>query len=320
MEENEVKTLDTLGANDTFEGFVIIKQAAVKTGQTGKSYFDLTVADAKGKINAKIWDYDAVRFAFVLPNALVKVRGTVAVWQGAMQLRIERIRAVTPEDGVDIGDYVKSAPLSGEEMYENVLAEANAIHDGELRLITVTILEEYRERLTYWPAAMANHHSIRSGLLLHVSTMLKAGLAVCAVYPFLNPDWIRAGVILHDMQKIEELDASPLGTVADYTRDGLLLGHVVQGAMHVQKVGERLGISAEKIALLAHMMLSHHYEPEYGAPRRPMFPEAEILHYLDVMDARMYDFQEALQDVTPGGFSERKFLLHNRRLYKRTCD
>ena len=47
-----------------------------------------------------------------------------------------------------------------------------------------------------------------------------------------------------------------------------------------------------------------------------MFPEAEILHYLDIMDARMYDMEEAVQDVEEGGFSERVWTLDNRRIYK----
>ena len=50
---------------------------------------------------------------------------------------------------------------------------------------------------------------------------------------------------------------------------------------------------------------------------RPMFPEAELVHYLDVLDARMYDFAKALSDVQEGDFSERQWVLHNRRVYKR---
>ena len=50
---------------------------------------------------------------------------------------------------------------------------------------------------------------------------------------------------------------------------------------------------------------------------RPMFPEAELLHYLDIIDARMYDFTRALADVQEGGFTEKQWLLQNRRLYKK---
>jgi len=65
------------------------------------------------------------------------------------------------------------------------------------------------------------------------------------------------------------------------------------------------------------MVLSHHYEPEYGSPRRPMFPEAEILHYLDIIDARMFDMHKTLEPLQPGAFSENVWTLENRKLYKR---
>lgn len=47
-----------------------------------------------------------------------------------------------------------------------------------------------------------------------------------------------------------------------------------------------------------------------------MFPEAEMLHYLDMIDARMYDMSNALEGVSTGGFTEKIWLLNNRKLYK----
>ena len=77
-----------------------------------------------------------------------------------------------------------------------------------------------------------------------------------------------------------------------------------------------LGISDEKRIMLEHMILSHHYEPEYGSPKKPMFPEAEMLHYLDLVDARMYDMEKALEGVEEGEFSERIWSMDNRKIYK----
>lgn len=69
--------------------------------------------------------------------------------------------------------------------------------------------------------------------------------------------------------------------------------------------------------MLEHMILSHHYEPEYGSPKRPLFPEAEVLHYLDIVDASIYDMEEALDATDKGEFSEKVWTLDNRRLYKK---
>ena len=68
--------------------------------------------------------------------------------------------------------------------------------------------------------------------------------------------------------------------------------------------------------MLEHMILSHHDLPEYGSPKPPMFPEAEVLHVLDLLDARMFEMNRALDAVTPGAFTERIWSLE-RRLYRR---
>ena len=90
----------------------------------------------------------------------------------------------------------------------------------------------------------------------------------------------------------------------------------MQGVKTIDRLAKELGISEEKAVMLEHMIIAHHYEPEYGSPKKPLFPEAEILHYLDIVDARMYDMEEALFGTKPGEFSERVWTLDNRKLYK----
>ena len=75
-------------------------------------------------------------------------------------------------------------------------------------------------------------------------------------------------------------------------------------------------VRAGSLLVMEHMILTHHYEPEFGSPKKPMFPEAEILHYLDMIDARMYDMEETLYGIKPGAFSERIRTLDNRRMYR----
>ncbi|HJA68915.1 MAG TPA: HD domain-containing protein [Firmicutes bacterium] len=313
----EQKKISQLTAGETFEGFVIIKSAMVKTGQTGKNYMDLTISDSESSINAKIWDYDEERFSQYRANSFVKVRGTVTSWQGTLQLRIERIRLAQESDPVKIEDFVPSAPLPGEIMLAQIRSYADRIKNKDLKGIALYILNKYNDKLLYWPAAVANHHSVRGGLLYHTLTMLKAGEALLGVYTSLDPDWVYAGVIVHDMEKINEINSNELGIASDYSRDGQLLGHLVQCTITIHEAGNAINADPETTALLEHLVLAHHYEPEFGSPRRPMFPEAELVHYLDVLDARMYDFAKALTDVQEGDFSERQWVLHNRRVYKR---
>ena len=86
----------------------------------------------------------------------------------------------------------------------------------------------------------------------------------------------------------------------------------------IDRLAQELELDVEKAVMLEHMILSHHYEPEFGSPKRPMFPEAELLHNLDIFDARLFDMEEAASAVPPGDFSDKVWTLENRRVYKPT--
>ena len=64
------------------------------------------------------------------------------------------------------------------------------------------------------------------------------------------------------------------------------------------------------------MLLSHHGQPEFGSPKLPMFPEAEVLSVMDRLDAQLFEMFSALDGVMKGGFSERQWALDNRQLYQ----
>ena len=81
------------------------------------------------------------------------------------------------------------------------------------------------------------------------------------------------------------------------------------------ELGKEMEISRETILLIQHMILSHHEIPEYGSPKPPPFPEAQMLHILDLMDARMFAMHEALLTTPRGNFSDRVRALDGRKLY-----
>ena len=72
--------------------------------------------------------------------------------------------------------------------------------------------------------------------------------------------------------------------------------------------------------MLQHMVLSHHFEPDYGSPVKPMFPEAEMLHYIDLIDARMYDMKRIQSTLEPGTMSDFILSLDRRRIYRPEFD
>ncbi len=302
------------GSNGAVEGFCIIKAVEKKTTAKGAAYLDMTISDKSGEMNAKLWDYRELTMKFK-PFDFVKVRGTVVSFNDAEQFRIERIRHVLDSDNVKIEDYVESAELSGEAMLRSIERIVEGFADEELKKLVIAVIDEYRERIVYWPAALRLHHAIRGGLLLHTLSILRLAEGVCRVYPYVNKDLLYSGIILHDIAKTEEIKTAETGIASDYTARGNLLGHLVMGAMNIDRIGRANGISEETLTLIEHMLISHHGQPEFGAAQFPMFVEAELLSELDLLDARMFEMSKAVESVGSGEFTPRQWALDNRKLY-----
>ena len=304
-----------LGSTSSHEGYCLIKNVEKKLTAKGVPYLDMTLADNSGEINAKLWDYKESPSNQFKTFDFVKVRGTYVPFNDTMQFRVERIRAVLPEDNVAIEDYVPSAVLAGEVMLAEIEKIVDSFADEELNKLVTTVIEQYREKLLFWPAAKNLHHAVRSGLLMHTLSILRLAKCVCSIYKFVNYDLLCAGAILHDIAKIEEMQATETGIAAEYTVKGNLLGHLVMGAITIDRIGRELGISDETLTLVEHMLISHHGTPEFGAAKLPMFIEAELLSQLDLMDARLYEMHAAVEAVDEGGFTPRQWALENRNLY-----
>lgn len=301
--------------NGGVEGFCFVKQMEVKKTAKGVPFLDLILTDKSGEIGAKLWDYKEDLHQCVKPNVIIKIRGTISMFNDAPQLRVDRVRAALDTDCVRIEDFIPSADYSGEAMYDVITEEVGRFENGQLKSLVLAVLERNREKLLYWPAAFKLHHAMRGGLLYHTLSILRLAQSVAEVYPSVDKELLYTGVILHDVAKISEFDVSEAGVVSGYTVEGTLIGHLVRGAMNIEKTGEELGTDKELLTLIEHMILSHHGEPEFGAAVRPMFLEAEILSQLDLMDARIYEITQAVSEIPAGEFTPRQWALENRKLY-----
>ena len=298
----------------------LVKTADIRDGNNGKRHLYLTLADATGDIQSVKWNLspdEVTSLSKVQSGMVISVVGRCRDYKGQNQLILDFIKGEAKPGTYERADLFKAAPEDPQDMYDYIVGRINSFEDEELKKLCLSFYEGEKARLMYWPAAMNNHHAEYAGLLYHVKRMMMMGEHACEVYTYLNRDLLLAGVVLHDIEKLDELASDENGVVPEYTLEGKMLGHLVMG---VEVIGARcreLGIDAEKCLLLQHMSLTHHYEPEFGSPKKPLFPEAEMLHYLDMVDAKMFDMEDALSNVKPGGFSERVFTLDNRKLYKR---
>lgn len=305
--------VSALQKDDRFEGFLLVRSSDSRTGGNGNPYLDLTLSDASGDMNAKVWNtsQEAPKV-----GSVVKVRGSITEFNGRLQFRVEKLRVTTEEDEVDISQLVTSAPEKPESMMQTVYNALDGFKNENLRKVVRWMVDDVKDKLLFFPAAQRLHHAERSGLLHHTTNMLKVAEALLACYPQLDGDLLKAGVIVHDLGKTYEMASDEYGNVSDYTRDGLLLGHLVREAGRVRDAASATNVPLEDeyLLLLEHMILSHHGEAEYGSPRKPMFPEAELLHFIDVIDARMNEMEGILARIPEGVFSERVWSL-DRRIY-----
>ncbi|XJZ28104.1 3'-5' exoribonuclease YhaM [Bacillota bacterium Lsc_1132] len=295
------------------ELFLLIKSATKGIASNGKPFLTLILQDRSGDIEAKLWDAGEEEERNYAAQSIVKVLGDIQNYRGRSQLRIRQIRPAVPGDNVKIDDFLITAPLGRDEMAGKLTQYIFEMKNPNIQRITRHLLKKYQQDFLEYPAATKNHHEFVSGLAYHVVSMLDLAKAITGLYPSLDKDLLYAGVILHDLGKVIEL-SGPISTV--YTIEGNLLGHITIMVNEIGKTAEELGISGEEVMILQHLVLSHHGKAEWGSPKPPLIKEAEILHHIDNIDAKMNMLDRALERVKPGEFSERIFALDNRSFYK----
>lgn len=312
--------INSLSEGDKVEDFFMIKSTDTKTDKNGNYYLDMVVGDNTGEMICRKFRATSEEIEKIGVGDIFKIKGIVKEYNSNKNLNATAIESVMDSDEVNIFDYVSAAPVNPEEMLEMIKGYIKKINNKEIKNIIIEIYKLHKEKLMYYPAAKSNHHSIKSGLLYHMLRMLKSAEALGTVYQNVNMDLLYAGILLHDICKIEEMESNNFGIVSDYTMEGKLLGHIIMGIKLIEKTADKMGIDPEISIMLEHMLLSHHYYADFGSPKKPMFLEAELLHYIDMIDARVYDFENASENVKPGEFSDKIWVLDNRNVYNSIFD
>ncbi|CAH8708852.1 HD domain-containing protein [Paenibacillus thiaminolyticus] len=305
---------------DDFIGFYLLKELEVKqtNGNPPKDYLDIVLCDATGQLPAKYWDASPTDKETFFPMGLVKVRGIVQTYRERLQVKILQIRPAKEEDGVTLTDFIRSAPIRPIDLIHAIKQAISSISDKEIRALVSFCVEKVEEKLMHYPAAKTHHHAYFAGLAYHMVRMLEIGDFLCRQRPFLNPDLLKAGIILHDIAKPEEMVAQ-LGIVSEYSVQGKLVGHISMASNWITEAALRLDIDLDspKVLGLQHLVLSHHNLGEWGSPVQPQTPEAVALHHIDALDAKLQMVEDAL-DTTPETEEWTPFIrgLENKAIYR----
>jgi 3'-5' exoribonuclease len=258
----------------------------------------MSLQDATGQIGAKLAD-DIERFRDEFePGEFVRIEGRSVLFQGQPQFLVTHIRRVNPPQdrlqGFREEDCVLSAPRSIDEMWGELRAHLEHVRDPHLRVLLNRITSDHESQLREWPAAQTIHHAYRGGLLEHTLKMADVAVPVARAY-HANEDLVLAGVLLHDIGKLQELQYEPGG--ATYTRDGNLIGHIGLGLILVRDTINGIsGFPDDLRSQVEHLIVSHHGTRDHGSPVEPRTVEAFILAMVDELDTRIHQVRRAINE------------------------
>lgn len=290
-----------------------LERSLQKTTKTGNPFYELTFSDAEESLVLRVWN-NAPMFdscSQLQARSFYEVSGEFGLANDGRSVdgKSWTARALSEEETA--GVLAGSEELRGKQTADFAFIEGAVANlaDPRLSLLCRSFLNRYAERFKRTAAARNYHHARRGGLVEHVAQMMRSAVQICEAYPILNRDLLVTGVLFHDVGKLWENAYTAKGFTMPYTEVSELIGHIPLGMEIVNKLWrefvsdspdsaswETLEPDSDRVRLhLLHLIVSHHGELEFGSPVVPKTPEAQALHYIDNLDAKMEMFERGYQ-------------------------
>ncbi|MDO9557620.1 MAG: HD domain-containing protein [Coriobacteriia bacterium] len=283
----------TLTEGDRVSDVFALRSKELRSSRNGEAYLALELADRTGRIAAVQFRPD--RSSQSVPTgSVVAVDGIATTYRGVLRISVERLRLAGKWD---VADLLPTSPRDPEELLGRLRELVRGVQEPCLAKIVRAVFGDrsFMKRFKRCPGAQSYHHAYIGGLLEHTVAVATLCDGMASLYGDVDHDLLVAGALLHDIGKVDELSYT---TGIDYTDEGRFIGHVVLGEARLRRAMESIeGLPSGLMTRLSHLMLSHHGELEWGAPKRPCTLEALILHHADNMDAKAAGFLEAAAAV-----------------------
>lgn len=282
---------------DRMGDIYLIKQKTPATTKAGKAYENVIIQDRTGTMDGKIWDVQSAGIEDFEAFDYVHIYGDVTSFQGSLQVSIKRAHKASKGE-YDPAEYVPVSRRDNDEMYKELLGIIDSVREPHLnRLLTIIFKEKeaFVKAFRESSAAKAVHHGFMGGLMEHTLSVAALCDFYCKNYgEILNRDLLITAALCHDLGKVSELSPFPQN---DYTDEGQLIGHIVEGCELIGRVGKSIdGFPPVLLRELRHCILAHHGELEYGSPKKPALIEALALNFADNTDAKIETFREVLEN------------------------
>lgn len=289
---------------DTIEEIFLLADKQLRANRNANLYLLTQLRDRTGTVSGLMWNVTEESCADFDAGDYVRVRGKVQVYQGGLQAILTRVDRVDSA-GLNAEDFEFQPPQDVNSLFDRMREMLLAIDDEAIRSLMECFLidETIVQKLLRTGAGVKAHHAYPGGLVEHVCNMLEVADRIRDLYPAVDFNLVQAGIFLHDLGKIREMDFE---NAFVYTDEGQLLGHM---SIAVEMVTEKIAqvermmnepFPRELELRIKHMILSHHGSYAHGSPRLPMTPEAVVLHQIDNLDAKVYEFVQTIADDPNG--------------------
>jgi 3'-5' exoribonuclease len=275
--------------------FVVAKKGTYTT-KTNSKYMSISLRDNTGVMEGKVWERVDELNSLFDKNDIVFVKARARLYQEKLQLTVTDIQRVGEEMPFEqIRQFFPASETDDktlQEEYFRIIGELKNPFIQELFAV-LNKKKDLLEKFFFYPASIGVHHMYVGGLLEHSLSMTRMGKHTAGVVGG-DPDIITAGSLLHDIGKTAELDVK---SGFQYTDRGRLLGHITLGVMILEElISEVKDFPAHLTDVFSHIIVSHHGVEEWGSPKKPMFTEALVVHYLDNLDAKVMGVKEYMKE------------------------
>ena len=313
--------------NGVYDTKVIVNTISEKNTAGGKPMLRLMISDGTETVSAVMFDTTKKNLtdSGITDGMPVQTKIHIDPF-GGRSYQIQSMKTTTLDD-LERAALVRKPPVEPKNLFVNVIRKIKAssgrpydlnnaeipADDYSLTALAVRLLMKDYEAFYSSSAAKSMHHNLYGGLVYHTSRMVDAAFAICDVYKLLDRELLVCGTAIHDIGKLKELYTADTGT-ASYTVEGSLLGHALLGIEMIDEEVAKRDADAgrqtydrDDIMCIKHMIASHHGKLEWEAIKLPAMPEAMVLHELDMIDSRVYIYEETLSKTEPGTLSEPVF-------------
>ena len=313
--------IEELKDGDTIEEVYLLADKQLRANRNANLYLLAQLRDRTGTVSGLMWNVTEETCADFEAGDYVHVRGKVQVYQGGLQAILTRVDRVDSA-GLKSEDFEFQPPQDVNKLFDRMRELLLAIDNEPIRSLMECFLidEPLVQKLLRTGAGVKAHHAYPGGLVEHICNMLEVADRIRDLYPGVDFNLVQAGIFLHDLGKVREMDFE---NAFVYTDEGQLLGHM---SIAVEMVTEKIAqvermmnepFPRELELRIKHMILSHHGSYAHGSSRLPMTPEAVVLHQIDNLDAKVYEFVQTIKEDPNGESHWTPFLPRiERKLFK----